>query len=70
MNKALIGILNGKFRAECVNAHWFMNLAGARGKCEQWHGDCNTQRLHSAVGYLPSAEARQASGLMKPALKP
>jgi putative transposase len=24
----------GKFRAECLNAHWFMTLDDARRKCE------------------------------------
>jgi hypothetical protein len=27
---------NGKFRAECLNAHWFMSLDDARRKCEAW----------------------------------
>ncbi len=26
--------LNGKFRAECLNAHWFMSIDDARAKCE------------------------------------
>ena len=33
-NNAFIESLNGKFRAECLNAHWFMSLDDARVKCE------------------------------------
>jgi hypothetical protein len=31
--------LNGKFRAECLNAHWFLSLDEARLKCEAWRRD-------------------------------
>jgi putative transposase len=33
---------NGRFRAECLNAHWFLSLADAREKME----DC---RPHGAI---------------------
>jgi putative transposase len=69
-DNAFIESLNGKFRAECLNAHWFMNLADARGKCERWRRDYNTERPHSAIGYRTPAEARNASGLTQPALAP
>lgn len=69
-DNAFIESLNGKFRAECLNAHWFMNLADARGKCERWRKDYNTKRPHSAIGYRTPAEARKASGLTQPALAP
>jgi putative transposase len=29
-----IEAFNGKFRAECLNAHWFTSLDDARRKCE------------------------------------
>lgn len=32
-DNAYIESLNGKFRAESLNTHWFMNLADARRKC-------------------------------------
>jgi putative transposase len=41
---------NGKFRAECLNAHWFMSLDDARRKCEAWRRDYNEQRPHSSIG--------------------
>ena len=33
-DNAFIESLNGKFRAECLNAYWFMSLDDARAKCE------------------------------------
>jgi putative transposase len=36
---AFIESFNGKFRAECLNAHWFMTLADASTKCEDWRRD-------------------------------
>ena len=43
-DNAFIESLNGKFRAECLNAHWFMSLDDARGKCEAWRRDYNEVR--------------------------
>src|SRR6266542_4670831 len=40
-DNAFIESFNGKFRAECLNAHWFMNLDDARRKCEAWRRDYN-----------------------------
>ena len=40
----------GKFRAECLNAHWFMSLHDARRKCEAWRRDYNEERPDSAIG--------------------
>lgn len=33
-DNAFIENLNGKFRAECLNANWFQSLGEARSKCE------------------------------------
>lgn len=49
-DNAFIESFNGKFRAECLNAHWFMSLDDARQKCEDWRRDYNEERLHSAIG--------------------
>ncbi|PZX09639.1 integrase-like protein, partial [Palleronia aestuarii] len=42
---------NGKLRSECLNAHWFMDLAEAREKLEAWRSDYSEARPHSAIGY-------------------
>ena len=49
-DNAFIESLNGKFRAECLSAHWFLSLADARRKCERWRRDYNDVRPHSAIG--------------------
>ena len=52
-DNAFIESFNGKFRAECLNQHWFMNLDDAVGKCEIWRRDYNEVRPHSAIGNKP-----------------
>ena len=49
-DNAFIESFNGKFRAECLNAHWFMSLDDARRKMEEWRRDDNEVRPHSAIG--------------------
>jgi putative transposase len=49
-DNAFIESFNGKFRAECLNAHWFMSLDDARRKCEARRRDYNEERPHSAIG--------------------
>ena len=38
---ASIEAFNGRFRAECLNAHWFLSLADAAQKLEIWRRDYN-----------------------------
>ena len=52
-DNAFIESFNGKFRAECLNAHWFLCLDDARRKMEEWRRDYNEVRPHSAIGYKP-----------------
>jgi putative transposase len=50
---------NGKFRAECLNASWFLSLNDARSKSEAWPMDYNEVRPHGAIGkQTPIAWAR------------
>jgi putative transposase len=49
-DNAFIESFNGKFRAECLNAHWFLSLEDASTKCESWRRDYNDVRPHSAIG--------------------
>ncbi|WP_272481464.1 IS3 family transposase [Agrobacterium vitis] len=49
-DNSYIESFNGKFRAECLNAHWFMSLDDARAKMEDWRRDYNEFRPHSAIG--------------------
>ena len=38
---------NGKFRDECLNRHWFLDLADSRVMTEDWRTDYNRYRPHS-----------------------
>ena len=40
-DNAYIESFNGKFRAECLNANWFLSLDEARAKCEAWRRHYN-----------------------------
>ncbi len=52
---------NGKFRDECLNQNWFVDLADARRIIEAWRVDYNTVRPHSSLGYrTPDEFAREA----------
>jgi len=44
---------NARFRAECLNQHWFLDLDDARAKVESWRVDYNEVRPHSAIGDRP-----------------
>jgi putative transposase len=55
-DNAFIEVFNGRFRAECVNVHWFLTLADAREKMETWRSYYNDERPHGAIGnILPAA---------------
>jgi hypothetical protein len=56
MENGFIESFNGKFRDECLNENWFMDLADAREKIEEWRCDYNQVRPHSALGYLTPEE--------------
>nr|WP_260691772.1 transposase [Rhizobium leguminosarum] len=36
--------------SECLNQHWFLTLADAREKMEDWRRDYNEVRPHGAIG--------------------
>lgn len=57
---AYIESFNGRFRDECLNEHWFLNLERARAIIETWRREYNEERPKKALGGLtPSAYARQ-----------
>ncbi len=41
---------NGRFRDECLNQHWFLNLEDARHTIADWRDDYNHVRPHSSLG--------------------
>ena len=53
---------NGRFREECLNAHWFSSLVEARRKIEVCREYYNEARPHSALQWMTPAEfARQCT---------
>ena len=53
-DNAYIEAFNGRFRAECLSTHWFVTLADAREKLEEWCRYYNEDRPHGAIGNKPA----------------
>ena len=66
---AFIESFNGKFRDECLNQNWFVDLRHARKVFEDWRVDYNTVRLHSSLMCL-TPEEFVASAVARPASPP
>jgi len=39
-----------------LNENWFLSLADARKKVENWHQEYNNERPHSALGQMAPAQ--------------
>ena len=48
-DNAMIESFQARFREECLNANWFLSLADARVKIEDWRRDYNKSRPHSSL---------------------
>ena len=60
VENAYIESFNGKFRDECLNENWFIDLGDARIKIESWRIDYNQSRPHSSLGNLTPEEFAKA----------
>lgn len=47
---------NGSFRDECLNVHWFLSLADAQEKIENWRIEYNEDRTLSSLGNVTPRE--------------
>lgn len=66
-DNAYIETFNGSLRDECLNLHWFENLAEAREIIEAWRIEYNESRPHMGLGDLtPREYALQARSCYKP----
>jgi putative transposase len=64
MQNGHVESFNGRFRDECLNANWFVNLADAKRKIESWRVEYNAERPHSSLAYrTPEEFAKACSGL-------
>jgi len=61
IENAFVESFNGKFRDECLNEHWFLSIAEAQQRIEQWRVDYNTVRPHSALGDQTPAQFATAT---------
>jgi putative transposase len=52
IENAYIESFNGKFRDECLNEHWFLDIDEVRRAIEDWRADYNGERPHSSLGGL------------------
>jgi putative transposase len=65
-DNAFIEAFNGRFRSECLNAHWFLTLADAAEKMEDWLRYYNEERPHGAIGHKPPASLLNPGGATSP----
>lgn len=56
VENAFIESFNGKFRDECLNENWFLNLNDARKIIESWRIDYNNYRPHSSLNNMTPVE--------------
>jgi len=55
-DNAFIETLNGTFRDECLNVHWFETLVKAKQLIEAWRQEYYQSRPHRALGDLAPGE--------------
>jgi putative transposase len=65
-DNAFIEAFNGRFRAECLNAHWFLSLADAQEKVENWRRYYNEERPHGAIGQKSPIPLLNHDGAISP----
>lgn len=65
-DNAFIEAFNSKLRSECLNAHWFLSMADACKKLEQWRRHYNEERPHSAIGNIPPIMLINSDGQTSP----
>lgn len=65
-DNAYIEAFNSRVRQECLNASWFLSMADARNRINEWRTDYNENRPHSSLGNLtPSDFAAQLNPTRK-----
>ncbi|MGH9917414.1 MAG: IS3 family transposase, partial [Nitrososphaerales archaeon] len=55
-DNAIVESFNGRFREECLNAHWFESLEDAKEKIDRWRWDYNERRPHRSLQGLTPRE--------------
>lgn len=65
-DNAFIESFNGRFRAECLNTHWFLTLDDAQQKLEDWRRYYNEERPHGAIGQKAPITLTNHAGVANP----
>jgi transposase InsO family protein len=65
-DNTFVEVFNGRFRAECLDAHWFLSLADARQRMEDWRRYDNEERPHGAIGDKPPITLMNRDGAASP----
>ena len=65
-DNAYIEAFNGRFRAECLNAHWFLTLDDARQKIEDWGNYYNEVRPHGSISHKAPISLQNHVGASSP----
>ena len=65
-DNAYIEAFNGRFRAECLNAHWFLTLDDARQKIEDWRNYYNEVRPHGSIAHKAPISLQNHVGASSP----
>lgn len=62
-DNAFIESFNGRFRAECLDIHWFLSLPDAREKVAAWRREYNGTRPHTSLEFRSPGEYARQMGL-------
>jgi putative transposase len=62
----VVEVLERAGRQECLNSHWFMSLADAREKLEDWRRYYNEERPHGAIGQRTPISLLNHAGTTSP----
>jgi len=65
-DNAFIEAFNGRFREDCLNADWFLSLADAQEKVENWRKYYDEERPHDAIGNKPPILLQNRDGETSP----
>jgi hypothetical protein len=65
MQNGFVESFNDTFRYECLNAHYFLGLEGARRRVEAWRREYNERRPHQSIGRIPSAVFEQRAATVQ-----
>lgn len=60
-DNAYIEAFNNRLRQECLNASWFLSMADAREKINEWKVDYNRNHPHTSLGNLTPMQFAEQS---------